>query len=74
MNRAKYFRREHADLRPAGFTLVELLVVIAIISLLAALLLPVLSRAKSIAHRTACANKLKQWGMALTMYLNESDE
>ncbi|HZQ47404.1 MAG TPA: DUF1559 domain-containing protein [Verrucomicrobiae bacterium] len=54
-----------------GFTLVELLVVIAIICLLAALLLPALSIAKSYSRSASCKNHLHQMGIALKMYVDD---
>lgn len=60
--------------RQRGFTLIELLVVIAIIAILAAMILPALARAKAAAQRTACLNKQRQWGLAMLMYTQDSEE
>ncbi len=57
-----------------AFTLIELLVVIAIIAILAAILLPTLSKAKTRAQSAQCISQLRQCGVAINLYLPEFNE
>lgn len=57
-----------------AFTLIELLVVVGIISLLASLLFPVFATARARARQTVCASNLRQIGLALALYAQDTDD
>ena len=59
--------------RTGAFTLIELLVVIAILSILSAILFPVLASARAKARQTVCQSNLKQIGSAIAMYTQDYD-
>ena len=70
MDRSQNPRVTHAQ----AFTLIELLVVIAIIAILAAILFPVFGQAKEAAKKTSCLSNMKQIGVSMQIYLNDSDD
>lgn len=59
--------------RVKGFTLIELLVVIVIIAILAALILPALSRARESGRRAVCTSNLRQWAVVHQSYANDNN-
>ena len=64
----------HRRYRPRAFTLIELLVVIAIVAILAALLLPVLSRARQKGQQVVCLSNLHEIGVAFILHLNDHQD
>jgi prepilin-type N-terminal cleavage/methylation domain-containing protein/prepilin-type processing-associated H-X9-DG protein len=67
-------RTERPEQCRFGFTLIELLVVIAIIAILAAILLPVLTKSTAVAKRTQCASGLRQFGFAFPQFCSDNND
>jgi prepilin-type N-terminal cleavage/methylation domain-containing protein len=63
--------KQNTACRQRAFTLIELLVTITVIAILAALLLPALSRAKESGRRAVCINNLQQIGLGLGLYVGD---
>ena len=66
-------RKKNGLIYESAFSLIELLIVISVMTLLLGLILPALSRARSIAKQTVCQSQLRQWGLAFEIYVSEND-
>ncbi len=66
--------QSHETRRQSAFTLIEMMVVVAIILILAAMLLPALSRAKDQANRVTCINNIRQLNVSAQMYADENED
>src|SRR5688572_7499068 len=67
-------RQREEGRRVSAFTLIELLVVIAVVGIMAALLLPALSKTREQARSTGCRNNMKQLALAFLMYSEDNED
>src|SRR2546427_8290429 len=73
-NRSLWKNRCYAGTAPAGFNAIELLVVIAIVAILAALLLPALTKAKEQGRSSICKNNMRQLTLGMVLYADDNND
>src|SRR6266508_2012931 len=66
--------RRYAGTAPSGFNAIELLVVVAIVAIVAALLLPALTKAKEQGRSSICKNNMRQLTLAMVLYADENND